>query len=212
MNEYIQENSEPNLFCETFFYEKESIEIEEYAVFSEMLGKTSYHSLRFNHNDQYLAAGTREGTIRIYNITTNNYTCELNCNQDSKPGTIQTLRWRPKMEGRTNNILMTACKDQLLEWHTPSRKIVSKIQVPDVVECVEYSDDGSLIAVGCTSSFIMIYDALTKKELLKLGGVDSKVTGHSNKVKALKFSRLDPRVLISAGDSCLLFWDLNSIL
>ena len=57
----------------------------------------------------------------------------------------------------------------------------------------------------------MIYDALTKKELLKLGGVDSKVTGHSNKVKALKFSKLEPKTLISAGDSSLLFWDLNSI-
>lgn len=120
MNELSQETSEINLLCEANCYEKENIEVDEYFTFSEMLGKTSFHSLRFNHNDQYLAAGTRDGTIRIYNITTNNFTCELNCNLDSKPGTIQTIRWRPKMEGRTNNILMTACKDQLLEWHTPS--------------------------------------------------------------------------------------------
>jgi hypothetical protein len=33
-------------------------------------------------------------------------------------------------------------------------KIVSRITVPDIIECVEYSDDGSLIAVGCTSSFV----------------------------------------------------------
>jgi WD40 repeat protein len=119
MNEY--NNSEPNLYCEPYYFEKENIEIDEYAVFSDKLGKTSYHSIRFNHNDQYVAAGTRDGTVRIYNLMTNSFTCELNCNLDiSKPGTVQSLRWRPKIEGRTNNILMTASKDQLIEWHTSS--------------------------------------------------------------------------------------------
>ena len=36
------------------------------------------------------------------------------------------MKMRPKMEGRTNNILMSACRDTIYEWHAPSRKIVYK--------------------------------------------------------------------------------------
>jgi hypothetical protein len=31
--------------------------IEEEVIFDDRLGKTSIHSLKFNHNDQYIAAG-----------------------------------------------------------------------------------------------------------------------------------------------------------
>jgi WD40 repeat protein len=100
--------------------------IEEEIIFDDRLGKTSIHSLKFNHNDQYIAAGTREGTVRIYNVVTKNLTCELDCNLDSsKPVQVQSLKWRPKIEGRTENILMTASKNQVLEWHTPSSKFVT---------------------------------------------------------------------------------------
>ena len=36
------------------------------------------------------------------------------------------MKMRPKMEGRTNNILTSACRDTIYEWHTPSRKIIYK--------------------------------------------------------------------------------------
>jgi WD40 repeat protein len=92
-------------------------------------------------------------------------------------------------------------------------KIVSKTIITDsVVEVVEYSPDGLTFALGLKDSSIRIFDAITKVELLRLGGVESKVTGHMNKVCALKFYKNNPKILLSgSGDTNLLFWDLNSI-
>ena len=46
--------------------------------------------------------------------------CELNCNEESENQTLV------QVEGRTNNILMSACRDTIYEWNTPSRKIIYK--------------------------------------------------------------------------------------
>ena len=60
-------------------------------------------------------------------MMTKKIVCELNCNEESENQTlVQVMKWRPKMEGRTNNILMSACRDTIYEWHTPSRKIIYK--------------------------------------------------------------------------------------
>ena len=77
--------------------------------------------------ERNVAAGYRDGIVRIFNMMTKKIVCELNCNEESENQTlVQVMKWRPKMEGRTNNILMSACRDTIYEWHTPSRKIVYK--------------------------------------------------------------------------------------
>jgi hypothetical protein len=53
---------------------------------------------------------------------TKSFTCALDCNPTSNETLVQCLKWRPKIAGRTNNILMTACRDTIMEWHTPSSK------------------------------------------------------------------------------------------
>lgn len=57
-----------------------------------------------------------------------------------------------------------------------------------------------------------MYDGVTKKEEIKLGGIDNhKVTGHINKIYALKYHKDNPKILISGGwDDNVLFWDLTS--
>jgi WD40 repeat protein len=81
------------------------------------------HSLKFNYNDQYIAAGYQNGIVRLFNIMTKNLTCELDCNLTPNPSVVQNVKWRPKIEGRTNNILMAICGGSMLEWHTPSSKL-----------------------------------------------------------------------------------------
>lgn len=93
--------------------------ITEEAIFKDKIGK-GIHSIKFNHNDQYLAAGYRDGYVRIYNVLNQHLTCELNCNSTQNETLVQTIKWRPKIEGRTNNILMTVCRDTMVEWHVPS--------------------------------------------------------------------------------------------
>ncbi len=59
-----------------------------------------------------------------------------------------------------------------------------------------------------------MYDGVARNEEIKLGGLDNhKVTGHQNKIYALKYSKDNPKVLISGGwDDTVLFWDLNCII
>ena len=76
----------------------------------------------------------------------------------------------------------------------------------------EYSYDGLQYALGTKDNAIRVFDSLTKKEIVKLGGIDNKkVTGHQYKILALKFCRDHPKMLLSGGwDKNLIFWDLNS--
>ena len=58
---------------------------------------------------------------------------------------------------------------------------------------------------------IRVFDGVTKKEVIKLGGNDStKIIGHQNKIYALRYHKDNPKVLISGGwDDNVLFWDLT---
>lgn len=54
---------------------------------------------------------------------TKHLTCVLDCNKTQNETLVQSIKWRPKMEGRTNNILMAVSRDTMYEWHTPSSKL-----------------------------------------------------------------------------------------
>ena len=172
------------------------------------------HSVKFNYNDQYIAAGYRDGFVRIWNMITKKQVCDLDCNDNSENQTlVQVMKWRPKIEGRTNNILMCACRDTIYEWHTPSRKIVHKKTFPDnTIFSMDYSNDGSEYALGFKDFSIRVYDGVKKSEKLKLGGHDNhKVTGHMSKIYAIKYHKENPKILLSGGwDGNVLIWDLNT--
>ena len=123
-------------------------------------------SVKFNYNDQYVAAGYRDGIVLIFNMMTKKLVCELNCNEESENQTlVQVMKWRPKMEGRTNNILMSACRDTIYEWHTPSRKIVYKKTFPDnTIFSMNYSNDGNDYALGFKDFSIRVYDGVKKQK------------------------------------------------
>jgi WD40 repeat protein len=195
-----------------YLHLEEKITIEEDIGFDDENIKQRIHALKFNHNDQYLAAAYKDGKIRVFNVMTKHLTCTLNCNPSTTETLVQSIQWRPKIEGRTNNILMAICRDRMVEYHTPSRKIVNSITFPDnTIYSCEYSHDGMYYALGLKDYSIRVFDGLTKKEVVKLGGIDNqKITGHQSKIFALKFVK-DQKVLISGGwDDTLIFWDLNS--
>ena len=50
--------------------------------------------------------------------------CELDCNKKGTETLVQAIKWRPKIEGRTNNILMAICNDTVTEWHAQSSNIL----------------------------------------------------------------------------------------
>ena len=194
-----------------FLHMEDKIVLEEEIGFDDENIKQRIHTLKFNHNDQYLAAGYKDGRVRIFNVMTKHLTCTINCNPNNAETLVQSIEWRPKIEGRTNNILMAICRDRMLEIHTPSREIVNSMTFNGEIFSCAYSQDGLLYALGLKDYSIRVFDGLTKKETIRLGGIDNqKITGHQNKIFALKFVR-DQKVLISGGwDDTLIFWDLLS--
>lgn len=211
-NPIDEDVKEASAFYKLSTLDEDYVSVTETAIFDEKVYK-GIHSLKFNYNDQYLAAGYRDGRVRIFNTKTKNLTCTLDCNPIPNETLVQTLKWRPKIEGRTNNILMTACRDTLLEWHTPSRKVVNSMCFNDKsIYSIEYSNDGLQYAVGLADCSIRIFDGVTRKEEIALGGKDNlKVVGHMNKIYALRYHKDNPKILISGGwDDNVLFWDLNS--
>lgn len=189
----------------------DKISIEEDMGFDDENIKQRIHSIKFNHNDQYLAAAYKDGRVRIFNVMTRHLVCTINCNPSTTETMVQSIKWRPKIEGRTNNILMAICRERMIELHTPSRKIVNQITFQDTIFSCEYSQDGMLYALGLKDYSIRVFDSLTKKEIIKLGGIDNqKVTGHQSKIFSLKFVR-DQKILISGGwDDVMIFWDLTT--
>lgn len=191
---------------------EEKIKIIEEPNFYDEDIKKGIHSIKFNHNDQYLAVAYRDGRVRVFNVVTKHQVCELNCNPTTTDTLVQSIKWRPKIEGRTNNVLMAICRDRMVEYHTPSQKIINSLTLPDnSIYACEYSHDGMYYALGVKDNSIRVYNGLTKKEIIKLGGVDNqKVTGHQNKIYALKFVK-DQKIIIGAGwDGVVIFWDWTS--
>ena len=72
---------------------------------------------------QLIIIGYRDGKVRIYNVMTKHLTCVLDCNKTQNETLVQSIKWRPKMEGRTNNIFIALSRDTVYEWHTPSSNI-----------------------------------------------------------------------------------------
>jgi COMPASS component SWD3 len=77
---------------------------------------------------------------------------------------------------------------------------------------IEYSNDGLHYACGIADASIQVFDAVTRKEEITLGGFNNKkVAGHQNKIFALKYHRENSKILISGGwDQVLIYWDLTT--
>ena len=80
------------------------------------------------------------------------------------------------------------------------------------VYSIDYANDGLHFACGISDHSIRVFDGVTRKEEIVLGGYHNlKVYGHSNKICALKYHRDNPKILISGGwDDSVIYWDLNT--
>ncbi|MCQ2817549.1 MAG: hypothetical protein MJ252_09825 [archaeon] len=150
--------------------------VPEVSFFGNDVKGVGVHSLKFNYNDKYVAAGYRDGRIRVYSMLNRKPDgkpdFELDCNDGNENRTlVQVMKWRPKIEGRTNNILMAACRDTIFEFHVTSNKLIYRKQFTDnEIFSMDFSIDGSDYALGFKDGSIRVYDGVEKKEKLKLGG------------------------------------------
>lgn len=165
-------------------------------------GKSEVFCCKFDPEDRYLAVGYGDGMCRIYNNTTGklSYTLSSLSLDDDKP--ITAVGWRPVSATlKTANVLVTCSADgSLKHYHATSGKLLHSRQGEDEnsLLCMDFSPDGSLLAVAGKDMYINVYDETTKSLAFKMKERGN-MPGHSNRIFCTKFNQIDPNMLVSGG-------------
>ena len=85
-------------------------------------------------------------------------------------------------------------------WHATSGKCLhSRNDDPENhLFCLDYNNDGTVLATGGRDTYVRIYDETTKS-LISAMKEKGDLPGHSNRVFSVRFNPLDPNMVISGG-------------
>jgi COMPASS component SWD3 len=165
-------------------------------------GNSDVLCCKFNHDDRYLAVGYGDGMLRIYNNTNGklSYTLSSLSEEDDQP--ITNVLWRPITSTfKTANVLVTCSSDgSLKHWHASSGKLLHSRQDDpnNHLYAMDFTPDGTLLAVAGKDMHIYVYDENTKSLALKMKESGPN-PGHSNRIFCTKFNPADPNMLVSGG-------------
>lgn len=89
-------------------------------------------------------------------------------------------------------------------WHTSSGKCLHSVQEDpeNHLYALDFTQDASLLAVAGRDRHVRIYDETTKAQICAMKE-KGKLSGHANRIFALKFNKTDQNMLASGG------WDNN---
>lgn len=179
---------------------------------------TEVFCAKYDPEDRYIACGYGDGVTRIYNLENGKLAFQLSGSlalsgaMDEMP--VTALKWRPQSSQlKTMNVLVTAQADgSLKHWHSTSGKCLhQRIDNPDNhLYCLDFSAEGTLLAVGGRDGHIRIYDETTKSLAIDMKERGEN-PGHSNRVFCVKFNPLNNNQLVSGGwDNTLQIYDVRS--
>ena len=171
--------------------------------------KEECFTLRYDESSKNLAAGYSTGFIGIYNLEKPELDPEYKKSYTISSFPITCLRWKPF--NRTTLLTVNA-EGFIIQLHSKSGKILQKIEEENnPLMCVDYSYDGLLFATGGNDKIVRLYDDNTKTLIKKLERHRYDLPEHSNRIFAVKFSKKDPNLLLSAGwDNTILLYDLRA--
>eukprot|EP00743_Colponemidia_sp_Colp-15_P002144 GILK01002326.1.p1 GENE.GILK01002326.1~~GILK01002326.1.p1 ORF type:complete len:393 (+),score=63.42 GILK01002326.1:66-1181(+) len=167
--------------------------------------------VRFSPENNYIAAGCGDGSIKVYNTGTGRLAYQLSSGSSDMPTTC--LRWRPQTStSKTKNVLISVNADGMVQhWHITSGKCLHSINDPEnQLYAIDYRDDGAFFATAGKDKVIRVYDEATKSLAATLTGGGSATPGHSNRVFSLKFNPADSNVIVTGGwDNTIQIWDIR---
>ena len=173
------------------------------------LDKDECFTLRYDESNDYLAAGTSQGNLSIYDFSEPAISIKHKKNYKISEFPITCLRWKPK--NKTTILLVTA--DGIInEVHSKSGKILQKIEEKNnPIMCCDYSYDGLLFATAGNDKIVKLYDDNTKTLIRNLESHRYNLPQHSNRIFSVKFSNIDNNLLLSGGwDNTILLYDLRA--
>ena len=198
------------LFCITFLYSMGQINtIAPCMVLSGHQYKINY--LRYSNDGKYLASGSWDNTVRIWDMETGSLLHELKAHTD----------WIRQVDISPNNkyVLSGSNDGSFIVWDLASGELIKKVAISkgkiikngiipelnretvNALSAVAYSPDGKFFATGSVDNIIRIWDANTFKLLHTL-------EGHHNSVFNILFS--GDLMISGAIYSELIVWDTKS--
>jgi COMPASS component SWD3 len=109
-------------------------------------------------------------------------------------------------------VLVTGSADGTLKhWHATSGKCLHSRQddPENHIYCMDFNNDGTLLAVAGRDKYIHIYDETTKSLAFKMKENGDKC-GHSNRIFCTKFNPGDQNMLVSGGwDNTIQVYDIR---
>ena len=155
----------------------------------------SVKTVVFSPNGQWIASGSFDNTIKIWEFETGRELRAL----IGHSGVVKTLACSP--DGRW---LASGSNDKTVKiWEVESGGEIKSFAIQDgSVEAVAFSSDGQKLASGNSNGTITIWDVSSGQELTKL-------IGHSNAVTALTFSRDNRNLASGSTENVIKIWDVN---
>jgi COMPASS component SWD3 len=168
--------------------------------------------LKFCMDDELLAAGYSDGSLRIYSIPQKKVLYTSKTCLIEEGSAITSLRWRPNLHISTKQVLVTVNSDgSIIHWYAQKGKMLHKMYEKNhSILCMDYNLEGSRLATAGKDFHVRVYDEDIKSVIVDFGSAGWKYSGHNNRVFGVKFLHDNPNLLMSGGwDSNLLIWDMR---
>ncbi|KAG4104036.1 WD40 repeat-like protein [Neocallimastix lanati (nom. inval.)] len=178
--------------------------------------QSSALTVGFSQNDEYIALGLANGTIKVYQPQTGALVSSLaypNANDESYniPCTSLSFRNVVNSDKKAKNVLIAGyANGAVIHWHvTSGQKLQMNIEENNQINSLSYNQLGNHYCTAGSDCHVRVYDDETTNLLYDVfAGKDGYTSGHSNKIFSVKFHPKDSNVLVSAGwDNTVQIWD-----
>jgi WD40 repeat protein len=160
---------------------------------NQLLHEAAVNAMAFSPDGQFIASGSRDKTVRIWDAKTGN-----------------PIGQPPQCDGAVGQILDAALRTFDLDWTDEPPKCHSA-----AVNAVVFSPDGQLIASGSQDKTVRLWDAKTGNPIGQPTGnsfpsIVSLAFRHEAAVNAVAFSPDGQRIASGGADKTVRLWDAQT--
>ena len=161
-----------------------------------MQNGSQVESVAFSQDGSQAVSGSRDKTVRIWNVTTGGVETELKGHTGWVTSVAFSQDGSRVVSGSGDNTIriwnvMTSEVEAELKGHTES------------VTSVAFSQDGSRVVSGSEDETVLIWNATT-------GEVEAELKGHTDWVTSVAFSQDGSRVVSGSVDETVLIWNATT--